>query len=278
MIRRNHLGRRFARRSTSLVAASLLAAVVLLPSIASASSQSFTVLDSNTQPGMLMSLTANAGVVAPASDKTSASLIGVIGTDDVSFDQQPGQVSVQTDGAASTLVSTLNGDVLVGDRIAASELVGVGAKAASSGWIVGIAQGSLDSHTTGAVVSNVSDSQGKQHKVYIARIPVVVKVTYYTTATSASTGLPSSLQTAADSLAGKHASTLAIVLGFLLLLAGIILAGVLVNSAVRGGLSAIARQPLSKKVISRKVIQAFGISLAILISVMVGALLILRIF
>jgi len=147
---------------------------------AAAASQSFNVLDNKSQPGMLMSLTANSGVVEPATDKNASLLLGVISANDTAFDLQPGQVSVATDGVANVLVSTLGGDIRVGDRITPSSLAGIGAKAKMTAWIVGIAQASLDSKTTAAVASTVTDTAGSKHQVYVARIPLVVHVTYYT--------------------------------------------------------------------------------------------------
>ena len=119
MIGRNRLNHRFGRYGL-LLGLVIVLGVLVSPIRASASSQNFNVLDSNNQTGMLMSLTTNPGVVARASDKNSSSLIGVLSTNDTAFDQQPGQVSVRTDGAATALVSTLNGNILVGDRITAS--------------------------------------------------------------------------------------------------------------------------------------------------------------
>ena len=242
-----------------------------------ASSQSFNVLDNKSQPGMLMSLTANSGVVEPATDKNATFLLGVIATNDTAFDLQPGQVSLATDGVANALVSTLGGDIRVGDRITPSSLAGIGAKAKMSAWIVGIAQASLDAKTTRAVASTVTDSTGGKHQVYIASIPIVVRVTYYTVPGPVARSIPDMLQAAADAIAGKHASVLGLVLSFLLMLTGIIWAGILINGAIRGGIAAIARQPLSKAFIRRTVLKSFGVSIIIVAVGTIGALVLLRI-
>ena len=244
---------------------------------AAASSQSFNVLDNKAQTGMLMSLTANSGVVEPASDKNAALLLGVISTNDTAFDTQPGQISVATDGVVSTLVSTLGGDIHVGDRIAPSSLAGIGSKASTTGWIVGIAQASLDAKTSGAVASTITDATGGKHKVYVTSIPIVVRVTYYTVPNPADRTITDNLQVAADALAGKHASVVGLVLSFLLMLTGIIWAGILINGAIRGGIAAIARQPLSKAFIRRTVLKSFGVSVMIIVAGSIGALVLLRV-
>jgi hypothetical protein len=255
---------------------------VAVPVLASASTQSFSVLDNKTQTGMLVSLTANSDVVAPATDKNAAALLGVTtdNTTDISYSQKPGQVSVQTDGEASVLVSTLGGDVLIGDRIAPSSLAGIGQKIAGSGWIAGVAQASLDAKTAGAVATTVTDTKGARHQVYVARIPIVVHVTYYTvsgaTESKTATGLPDSIQKIADAVAGKHASLIVILLSFLLLFIGVVSAGIIINSTVRGTFLAISRQPLSKAAVLRMMMRSLGVALGIIIAVFLGALLILK--
>lgn len=266
-------------RAAWLVISGWLLVMAAMPAVAGASSQSFNVLNNQAQSGMLMSLTANAGVIEPATTKNASSLIGVIATDNASLSQQPGQTSVATDGQASTLVSTLNGDIKVGDRIGPSSLSGVGDKLTASGWMVGVAEASLDSKTTGAVATSLSDTQGSKHTVYVARIPVIVKVNYYNAASPApaSARVPDGLQALADKIAGKHASTLALVLSFILLLTGIIWAGLVIYAAVKGSLDAIARQPLSKYVINRAMIRSLGLALVVIGGVLAGSLLLLRV-
>jgi hypothetical protein len=265
---------------------SLLAHVLVLgllavaaPLNASAASQSFDVAGNNIQTGMLVSLTPNTGVVEPASNQNVASLVGIVADDEQNFDRQPGQVNVKNDGVAAALVSTLGGDIRVGDRIAPSSIVGIGTKTTTSGWIVGVAQASLDAKTTGAVTSVVTDNRGGKHQVVVASIPVLIKVTYYTAGSAGARPSTASdkLQAAADRLAGKHVSALALVLSFLLLLIGIFLTGTVLYTAIRGGMQAVARQPLSKRVISAKVLQSFGMAIALLVVASLGALLLLRI-
>ena len=261
----------------------VIGVVLTLPALASASSQGFTVLNNRAQQGMLMSLTANSGVVEPATTKNASSLVGIIAVDDsaVSLPPEAGKVNVRSDGVAKGLVSTLNGDIKVGDRVGVSSIAGVGAKITSSGWIVGIAQSSLDAKTKDALATSVADGSGKKHTVYVGAVPLVIKVTYYTIASagdSSNSAVPDTIQSAADSVAGKHASTLALLLSFLLFIVGVIIAGLVVNAAIKGGMLAIARQPLTKSLILRKVMQSVGLALLILSLVIVGSLGILRIF
>ena len=253
------------------------AATVIGPATASAASQSYNVLDNKAQLGMLVSLTANSNVVTPATDKNTNLLLGVIDTGANNFSQEAGQVSVEADGKVSALVSTLNGDIHVGDRIAPSSLAGIGTKAIVSGWVVGIAQASLDAKTAGTVASTISDAVGRKHQVEVTRIPLVVRVAYYTVPSAASTK-PNALQAAADSLAGKHASVVGIVLSFFLIIIGIFFAGQVITSTVRSAFAAIARQPLSKTAVTRLALRSFAVAVLIVTAVLGGAYLVLRVF
>lgn len=270
---------RLTRLSAGL-ALVLLTISALAPLSATAANQNYSVLNNNVQTGMLLSQSTNAGVAELATDKNGALLLGVLAATNTSIDQQPGQVSIASEGQAPTLVSTLGGDIRVGDRIAPSSLAGVGTKASANGWIVGVAQGSLDAKTAKAVATSISDTKGGKHIVYLATIPVVIHVTYYTVpgaaASSTSSSVPTSVQTVADSLAGRHASVLGLVLSFILMLTGIIIVGVMLYASIKGGMDAISRQPLSKVIINRAMLRSLGTAAMVIIGVIIGALLLLR--
>lgn len=257
----------------------ILIGMVCIPFSALASQGFYTTSD-NIRPGMLVSLSANPGVVEPSSNKTTTALVGVVGDSPNDGPIEANQIAVQTDGVVDVLVSTVEGDIKVGDRIGPSSLVGFGAKITGSGWVVGTAQDSLSAKTEGAVATTVMDSSSQSHEVHVKSIPVQVKVVYHATPappSPRSSAVPEEIQSVADSVAGKRASTIAIVLSFLLILSGISIAGLIVITTVRKGIESIARQPLVKQVITTRMIQSFGIAMAIIVSVNVGALVLLRI-
>lgn len=259
----------------ALVVTMLLA--LLAPIGVGAATQDFYVQDPAAKPGMIVGIGPSAGIVEPANSKAAESVIGILVAPGP--EAKEGQVGVQIDGVANTLVSTLHGDIKVGDRISASAIKGTGGKATSTGWIVGIAQSSLDASTAGAVKANVTDEKGKKHDVYVASVPVLVKVTYYIKppeTAKKSRWVPEGVQDLADTIAGKHASPLAIIFSFALLLFGLVAATLIVTNAVRGGFAAIARQPLTKRLIIRQVMVAFTIAVAMLGVMFGGSLLILR--
>lgn len=247
-----------------------------------AATQSFFTTSSEVRNGMLVSLTRNKEVIEPAHNKQDVALLGVAVPPTEDTATEPGKIAVQVDGVANVLVSTLGGDIKVGDKIAPSSVVGFGQKFAKDGWVVGTAQESLTADTEGTVKTSLLDSAGGKHEVYVKSIPVQIKVTYIADKAAAAakrdSPVPDFVQQIADSIAGKRASTVAVVLSFMLLISGLIVAGMIVVTAVRGGLRGIARQPLARQSISHQMLQAFGIALAIIASVNLGSLVILRVF
>jgi hypothetical protein len=240
-----------------------------------ASSQSFQILAGQAKLGMIMSLTQNPDVIEPADTTNSASMVGVVSPNQSNFDQaSSADINVQTDGEANTLVSTLSGNLVVGDRVTSSAIEGVGAKLNTSGWVIGTAERSVDASTSGAVATSVTDNQGKKHTVYVALIPIDVHVTYYSS--NSSSVAPQALQQLADNLAGKKVSIQIIVLSFFLFIIGVVSAGVIIVSAVRSGFLAIARQPLSKFVILREEWRSFATAVGILAFVMAACFLLLK--
>ncbi len=243
----------------------------------------FYVVDKSVRSGMLVSLTNNPGVVEPATDKNAAALVGVIGNSATDLDVAPGQVAVQTDGVVQVLVSTLAGDIAVGDRISPSSIVGVGTRNNQAGWVVGMAQGSLSSSSAGAVKTSLKDANGTTHEVYIGHVDVLVKVAYFNPGSTSSAQaeasfVPKRIQAILDSAAGKRASVVAVVLASLLMLAGILITGYIINSTVRSGIESLARQPLAKHEIVRGMTQTLLLAVGVLISTLAGALVVLRLF
>lgn len=242
--------------------------------ISSASSQFFYVTNSNYTQGMIMSLTPNPGVIEPSTLNNAKAMVGVVApNDENSFSQQSGQISIRTEGEAEALVSTYNGNIIVGDKIAPSEISGVGENLSGGGWSIGTAQSSLDSTTKGAVKTIIGN-----RVVYVAAIPVLVKVSYvpapYNQANSR--GWIVSLSDIAKRIVGKQVSIKNIFFSILTVLLVLFIAGVIVNGAVRGGMLAIGRQPLTKSNIYRNMAESFTLAFLMIALGLVIAWLILR--
>lgn len=253
-----------------LIIGSLLA--VALPATALAAGQYFYPSNKSLQTGMLVSLSANPQIVEASSNANSKHLLGVIGPAETNAFSgiKPGQITVSTDGAAQTLVSTAGGDIKVGDRIATSRFIGAGQKATKSSWIVGTAQASFDSKTKGAA---------KQNDVYVGSIPVLIKVSYYVKPheVSNSASIPTAVQKAASSIAGRPASTIAIIVSFIILVIAFGIAGFVINGSVRGSFISIGRNPLTKAVIFRGLLLTFGVAAALISAALLASVILLHV-
>jgi hypothetical protein len=235
--------------------------------LAWAATQNYQLNGTQPENGMLVSLTNASPVIEPADTGNASSLLGVI-TPDTQNSPAPGNTNVQVSGQTNALVSTLNGTVRVGDRITVSSLRGVGARLTGDGWMVGVAQGSLNTQTPGAITTQVADSAGRQHTVAVGLVPVIVTVSYYGNAAAnanATSGVLGNLQQLANTLGGKSVSLRTLIFGISLLLAGIIAAVLITVTAVRTGFTAIARQPLSKRTILREEWRSFALAFMILL-------------
>lgn len=232
--------------------------------------------------GSLVSLDANPGIVQAATNQNVESLVGVAAAGDNSSlgeSVAAGQIPVATGGATDTLVSDLEGDIRVGDRITASAVSGVGAKATASARIVGVAQGSFDARTAGAITTTITESNSHKKDIHVGRIPVLVNVTYYTASQSPSTaksGNPSALEKAANALAGKTVSLFALAFAGLVLFVAIVAAAVILYGSTRGSIVAVGRNPLARKLIATSLFEAMGAGVVILVAGIAGAFVILK--
>jgi len=270
------------KKYLGLIGMATLAVTLLGPAIRVVADQGFYVIDTAARPGMLMTVNANdPNVAEPATIEKAASMVGILGDQPTSFDIQDGQQNVLTGGVRNTLITSVYGDIKKGNYITASSIVGFGGKLTGSGWVVGIAQADFDSSTPGAVKSSVSDANGNQQDVYVGNIPVLIKVLYYDESQPLKerdvTFLPESLQKVTDSIAGRRASQIAVLLAAFLLASGLFIGGLIANSAVRNGIKSTARQPLAKQAIVLRMLQSCLIGLGIVITSVVGALVLIRI-
>ena len=258
---------------------SIVSISLIYTAVASAG-RGYYVTDQVIRTGMLVSLTQNMDVIEAANEERSTTLLGVAGPSSTDFDYQPGQVAVQTDGVVQALVSTLNGDIKIGDRIQPSFILGLGAKSIKNGWVVGVAQSSLDATTQGAKKTSFTDTSGQNHDVYVGTIPVIVQVTNYsgnlTNSNNDPTVIPHSVQKIADSIAGKRASTSAVILSFLLLLGGFSTAFYIIRVTVTNSIQGTARQPLARQAIGQTMQFSFLLAISLLVASIIGSLVIIK--
>lgn len=212
-------------------------------------------IDDSIRESMIVSLTPNKGVIAPANISNQSNLLGVAIAGQTDFDVQEGQVAVQQEGTHEVLVTTLDGAITTGDIVGPSSINGTASKMVRDGWSIGVAQADFSAESVGAVKSTVVDQQGISQDVYVGKIPVTIRIMQRM---NPQQDLVSSnaLQQAVQTIVGKQVSLVAIIIAGLVILVGFIIGGTLAFTAIRQGLQGIARQPLSKQAVSRRMIQA----------------------
>lgn len=228
-------------------------------------SQAFTTSDASLVPGTMVSLeTSGATVVEKATSLTSEQLLGVTASNPlVALGGEDKQAQVVVSGLTPTLVSNINGDIHIGDKITASPIEGVGMKAISSTEIVGTAESNLDN--TATTTESVVDKDGKTTKVQVGLIAVQVNVSYYAAPQGKLNDIvPTFLVNVGNAVAGKSVSPLRILIGFSGLLIGFVIVGIMIQAGVRAGMISLGRNPLASKVLRRSLIDVLATSVGLL--------------
>jgi hypothetical protein len=199
-------------------------------------------LDSNHQGNVVAADTSNAskllGVTLPSQDSLLA------------IDPSNTTIQVALNGSVSTLVSTVDGNIKVGDQVGASPFAGIGMEALPGSHIIGVAQTSFTSKTSGVTTEQVKDKAGQTHQIDIGYIRVAIAV-----GTGASTSGGGSqanfLQRIIKSLTGKTISTVRIVLSLVVMVVALVSLVTLIYASIYGSIISVGRNPLAKNAIFR---------------------------
>lgn len=205
------------------------------------------------------------GVVQAANTDRAGELLGVVVESNQSLiaaSNSDTDVQVVTNGTALALVSTLNGDIHKGDAISASPINGVGMRAIVAGRILGIAQTDFSAKSDGAISKQVKTKTGEQ-TISLGQTTLLLSVGYFTPRNNSS--IPEPVQNLARLIVGKDVSPIRIVLAATLLLIGITLSIIIINSAVRSSLESVGRNPLARKAINSGLLKILVLTVAILL-------------
>ncbi len=221
----------------------------------------------------------NSNSVLSANSDRLDGLIGVVvGANDALLSISSGldQVEVATSGVVQAIVTDLNGDIKVGDKVTASPLNGVGQKATLSTKVVGIAQAEFNAKTDGGVKRKIKDKAGTEKEVTVGRIPIIVGVTYYVSGNGTEkTVIPTYLQNLANEIAGKKVSPLPIIVSVIIIVIALIVITALVYGAIKSSIISIGRNPLSQGAVYRSLLQVSALVMGILTVALVTVYLIL---
>jgi hypothetical protein len=239
-------------------------------------SQSFKTSEDTLSVGSLVTLNnKNTNVVEKATSDHASALIGITADKPlVALGSGSQQVQVVVSGQTPALVSNINGDIKVGDKVAASPIKGVGMKAQESTEVVGIAESNLADATT--TTEHVTDKAGKSIDVKVGVISVQVNVSYYAAPKDKLNGIvPTFLVNAGSSIAGKDLSPLRVLIGFSSLLVGFVVTGIMLQAAVRSGIISIGRNPLAHASLRRSLLDVLVTSVGVLLVTVIAFYLIL---
>jgi hypothetical protein len=258
---------------------------VLAPAIpvaaAGAISQSYATDSKDVAKGALISATAGrAGNVELANSTTNVSkLLGIAADKSLVEFTTEGKANIQvvTSGTAQALVSDINGSVKAGDKITASPVSGIGMKAIFATEVVGTAQADLSSVTT--VKQQVAGLEGNQEQISVGLLPVSVGIGYYSPpggAGNAASFVPGILQSLANTVAGRPVSPVRVLFATAIMLLGFAIAGMMLNTAIRGGMTSIGRNPLAERVVRQGVREIVVAAIIIIVLTVTVVYLILK--
>lgn len=178
----------------------------------------------------------------------------------------PGMVGVASSGVVSLLVSNIGGDIKMGDRITISSIEGVGMKAVTSGWMIGIAQRDFATVPREAIHEQVTTSEGEKKTVAVKEVPVLLAVSYYNPGDGKNgSGLTGSVQTMLETAAGHPVSAERALLAMIIFSIAMILLVALVYSAVKNSLVSIGRNPLAQNKIIAGLVRVLATAVGVII-------------
>lgn len=231
--------------------------------------------DSALQNGLIVRLKpGDATKVVPVKQSDAGETLGVV----VSSTTAPLSISnpaasqtyVATFGKYEVLVSDQNGNIKVGDYIAISSVDGVGMKAADDQAVVlGKALGGFNTKDADSTM-NVTDTTGNKRTIALKRIAVDISVAHNPNYSGdVVAGVPHVLSRAAQLVTKKPVTALRIYACLGVLGLSLLVAGMIIYSGVRTGMTAVGRNPLAKSSIVRNMV---AISLMAIIIVLIGVI------
>lgn len=234
--------------------------------------------DEKLQKGMLVTLKKDdQGKVQAVTDQTLSDMKGVVADSNdspVTLSGEGQKIFVATEGTYDVLVSNENGKINKGDYISISSLAGIGMKAADTQEVV---VGRAASNFEGGGDSIGKTTSKDNRVVEFGRVKVDLGVTKNPYVKSPDKDrVPDALQKVANGIAEKTVSTLRIYMALVVLFVTAAVSATTLFSGVRSTVIAIGRNPLSKGIILKGLMQVMLVSLIIFITGLFGVYLLLK--
>lgn len=162
--------------------------------------------------------------------------------------KQAGTFLVTTDGQARVRVTSVDGNIKIGDFITSSDIPGVGKLAVNNGYVLGIAQEDYSSDDTSA----------------IGEITVSISIHPTVGASDSGTNLLNSFRQGLFSASISPLATLRYFLAAAMLIAGFVLGFIYFGRIAKAGVEAIGRNPLSSPTIMGGLILHIALTIVII--------------
>ena len=229
--------------------------------------------DASVLPGMIVEAkTKDQTAVTPATAQDVRKMLGVVvpsGAAAITLTPpttSSQQVLVASSGRYSMLVSSQDGPISSGDYLTISALSGIGMKAGSSQPVViGRAAGSFDGKSNVIDTTKLNNSLGGTTVVSIGTVPVDIHVAANPLSGNGS-GASSFLVKLANSITNKKVNPVRVYLSVGVLLATFVITGSILYGGIRGGMTAIGRNPLAKGAINRGLLQSVIMGLIVFVA------------
>jgi len=195
----------------------------------------------------------------------------------VTLSNEGRKVFVATSSPFEVLVSDQNGPINAGDYVTISAIQGVGMRAGTKeSLVIGRALSGFDGKSNIVSTSEITDSDGNKKVVNLSRVNVDISVARNPLLKSEAPNVPEFLRKASEAVAGKPVAAIRIYLSVFVFTISTIAAASLLYAGVRNGLISIGRNPLSRKMIVKGMIQVILTGLIIFITGLFGVYLLLK--
>jgi len=233
------------------------------------------------QRGTVVSIDAKdtSKVVAATSENAKRLQGVVVGANDsaLTLSATKEKTFVASIGRFDVLVGTEAGAINPGDFITISSIAGIAKKAGENDrFVVGKAILGFDGRTNVISTVELKNVAGGSRPVAIGRIRVDISVGPNPLAKSTQSNLPSFLKKATETIAGGQVSPVRVYVGLFILLAAASISGSLLYVGIRSSVISIGRNPLSKKSITKSLLQIVLTSIIIFLVGLFGVYLLLR--
>lgn len=236
------------------------------------------------QPGILVQLVPKNGKeVEPVTQSNAAKTFGVVISQNeaplsLSSNSNIAQTYVASSGVYDVLVSTEQGNVAIGDYIAVSAISGVGMVGNSNQeTVIGKAVQTFNGKSGVISSETVKNSLGQQQTVQIGSVEVDLQVAHNPLySVKDSNGVPGFLASIVKVITDKPVGALRIYASIVVLAVTVMLAGAVLYIGIRSSITAIGRNPLAKKSISKSLATVIMSALIVFIIGIIAVYLLLK--